>query len=149
MSTGHPSCYHTGYALNCAEYDDLLRRARGQCMLCKVPSKLNIDHDHQLGAWAVRGLVCPLCNQALRYTDAGTAPVSPVIADYLARAWHLTQPSSTAKQARVKPRVPCPTCGHTVGLNKNRSVHRHTGRTKPYLGDYCPGGRLPAEPDGP
>ena len=145
----HPSCYHTGYSLSCAEYDDLLRLARGRCMLCKIPAKLNIDHDHQLGAWAVRGLVCSLCNQVLRYVDAGTAPVSPVVAAYYRAAWHLDQSSSAAKQARVKPRVACPTCGYEVGLNKNGTVTRHEGRTKPYLGGRCPGAALPERPPKP
>ncbi|MFE5868826.1 endonuclease domain-containing protein [Streptomyces roseifaciens] len=78
MTRSHTSCYHTSYALTCSEYDDLLLRAGGQCMLCKIRPRsgrsLNIDHDHALGGWAVRGLVCDRCNQVIRRVEAGEYP---------------------------------------------------------------------------
>jgi hypothetical protein len=46
----HASCYHVGYALSCAEYDDLLAIAAGCCTICRAATAtLFIDHDHGLG----------------------------------------------------------------------------------------------------
>jgi hypothetical protein len=139
MTPKHPSCYHTGYSLSCAEYDDLLSKADGRCMLCTAAAKLNIDHDHKLGGWAVRGLLCKLCNVRMRYIDAGTAWAGPAVAVYLANAWHLSQPSSAAKQARVKPRVDCPTCGYEVGQHRNGKLVRHWSRLSEQQGTICRG----------
>lgn len=146
MTPKHPSCYHKGYRLSCAEYDDLLAKADGRCMLCTTAAKLNIDHDHALGDWAVRGLVCKLCNVHLRYIDAGTAWASPSVTTYLQGAWHLHQPSSAAKRARTKPRVNCPTCGHEVGLCRNGKLVRHWNRLPGQIDKICPGAQLPKRP---
>jgi hypothetical protein len=71
-TASHASCYHVSYSLTCAEYDDLLAVARGCCMACKErAAPLCLDHDHELGWWAVRGLVCRSCNQQLRRVDSG------------------------------------------------------------------------------
>lgn len=75
----HTSCFHTKYVLTCGEYDGLLRHADGYCTLCRKRPRLgrplNIDHDHALGQWAVRGLVCDRCNQILRRVEAGEYPM--------------------------------------------------------------------------
>lgn len=127
--TPHESCYHSGYSLSCTEYDDLRRLARGCCKICKEPnSKLLIDHDHQVGSWAVRGLVCQRCNQHLKGVDAGRTPRSPAVARYLAHAWHKRQASSKDKQARVRPQVECPTCGKVTSVMANGRLHRHWSR---------------------
>lgn len=139
MTAKHPSCYHTGYRLSCDEYDDLLAKADGRCMLCATVAKLNIDHDHALGEWAVRGLVCKFCNVHLRFIDAGTAVASSSVRAYLANAWHVSQPSSAAKQARMKPRVDCPTCGHEVGLHGNGKLVRHWCRLSGLRDTICRG----------
>ncbi|MFR9789054.1 endonuclease domain-containing protein [Streptomyces sp. MB22_4] len=149
MTRNHASCYHTRYVLTCTEYEDLLRYADDHCMLCqaKRPAgrSLNIDHDHALGPWAVRGLVCDRCNQALRYVDAGEKPDWLRIRHYLDNAWHLSQPGSAEKAAREKPRTTCPTCGQEgVAVNKNGSLRQHKrilrvdGRPVPG-GGVCPG----------
>lgn len=63
---------HTYYRLTCDEFDQLFARAGGRCEICRIPvgetatGKIFIDHDHKLGNWAVRGLLCPICNQRLR-----------------------------------------------------------------------------------
>ncbi|MET8956727.1 endonuclease domain-containing protein [Streptomyces sp. NPDC004533] len=146
MTRNHTSCYHTGYALTCTECDDLLRRADDHCMLCRTKRRarrsLNIDHDHALGRWAVRGLVCDRCNQALCYVDAGEKPDWLRIRRYLDNAWHLSQPNSAEKAAREKPRATCSTCGKEgVTVNNDGSLRQHE-RTllidgKPVPGALC------------
>lgn len=122
----HPSCYHVGYSLSCSEYDDLLRLADGLCSICKNENpRPYIDHDHTLGTWAVRGLICHGCNQHLKCVDAGRRPVTPPVANYLANAWHERQGSSSIKQARVQPKVECPSCGRPTSVHSNGRLHRH------------------------
>lgn len=75
----HASCVnHQKYALLCDDYDALLVRAGGRCEICSLPAeenrfgKLFIDHDYSVGQWAVRGLLCDICNLYLGGID--TAP---------------------------------------------------------------------------
>ena len=126
----HPSCYHVGYGLSCAEYDQLLAESRGCCMLCKRPSVLprQIDHDHELGSWAVRGIVCGSCNQCLKWVDCGVKTATADIARYLANAWHLRQPGSAAKRARVRDRTECGECGLDVAVRSDGGPWRHWSR---------------------
>jgi hypothetical protein len=125
----HPSCYHIGYSLSCAEYDDLLTLADGRCMICRVPTgPLFIDHDHRLGQWAVRGLVCNGCNQHLKCIDARRREPAGAAARYLASAWHLRQQTSGAKAARMKRRTTCVRCGIEVAAYTNGKPYRHWSR---------------------
>lgn len=68
LNPGHENCRHTHYALNCHNYEVLLERAKGRCEMCGIFGvenqwrKLFIDHDFRHGYWAVRGLLCWLCN---------------------------------------------------------------------------------------
>lgn len=147
MTPQHPSCYHVSYSLSCDDYDDLLRIANGQCQVCeKANPRPFIEHDHALGQWAVRGLVCHVCNQRLRHVDAGDKPATPAIARYLASPWHERQASSAAKRARMKPRVNCPTCGYEVGLCRNGKLVRHWNRLPGQIHTICPGAQLPKRP---
>ncbi len=92
---GHPgSCLrHRRYRLNCAEFVILLAECDGHCNICKIaapearPPYLVIDHDHDLGDWAIRGMICSGCNRRIR---AGTTP-PPEAAPYLADPWHARQ----------------------------------------------------------
>lgn len=60
---GHVSAQHRYYRLTCEEFDALVKRSEGRCDICGVITfLLVIDHDHDLGLWAVRGLLCPSCN---------------------------------------------------------------------------------------
>lgn len=142
----HPSCYHTGYSLSCSEYDSLLRRSKGRCDRCREPfDKLVIEHDHRLGGnWAVRGLVCQPCNQRLRYVDSGKVRASATDRRYLTRAWHLTQASSTAKAARVRPRRSCSTCGHDSAVKPSGGLHLHWSRIPGKHNERCPGDAPPS-----
>lgn len=89
----HWSCFaHKSYWLTCSQYDALLKRGNGRCEICyrhhvenhcSVP---HIDHDHNWGRWAVRGLLCARCNIALDY------PVMGKHRDlYLAGSWYLAE----------------------------------------------------------
>jgi hypothetical protein len=147
VKRGHGSCYHVGYRLSCAEYDDLRRLAEGRCKLCKAETpRLLIDHDHALGDWAVRGLICHPCNQHLKVVDAGRRPKSPAVARYMANAWHKRQESSEAKAARVKPKQECPTCGKLTSVYPNGNLHRHWSRLPGQHDTICPGADLPERP---
>lgn len=136
----HPSCYHLGYSLSCDEFDSLLKRAGGKCELCRQQvDSLQIDHDHALGgAWAVRGLLCGLCNQRIRRIESGGWVPTSEDRAYLASAWHLTQTSSAAKAARVRPRRPCPTCGHDSAVKTSGGLHLHWSRLPGKSDERCP-----------
>lgn len=140
----HPYCSHVNYALSCAEFDGLITLARGCCMICKeFATPLCVDHDHGLGRWAVRGLVCRSCNQQLRRVDSGERSPSAAIARYLADPWHLHQPSTTAKKARVRPSAKCARCDRDVAVKTDGSLWHH------WLGAgserrLCAGTRSPA-----
>src|SRR5689334_4245815 len=136
----HASCYHVGYALTCAEYDDLVTRAAGCCELCeRVTARPCIDHDHSLGGtWAVRGLLCGGCNQQLRHVDSGRIAASARVAAYLSNAWHLGR-DTTAKRARVRPRGACPACGKDCALRPSGAPSRHWSRLPGKHDEICPG----------
>ncbi len=60
------------YGLTVEQYDDMLARQNGVCLLCAEPpkgegngasSRLHVDHDHETGY--VRGLLCNNCNRAI------------------------------------------------------------------------------------
>ncbi|WP_075001182.1 endonuclease domain-containing protein [Streptomyces qinglanensis] len=147
----HSSCYHVGYSLTCREYDDLLRLSRGRCKICKeAASHLCIDHDHKLGTWAVRGLICNACNLALKKVDAGCGEKSPAVARYLANAWHRRQASSAVKAARVRPVSECPVCGKRSSVKRDGRLYEHWSRLPGQYETRCtgvPDARLPQRPE--
>ncbi len=89
---------HKTYSLSCDDFEALWERSGGTCEACgyEPPSAhrgLVIDHDHQYGDAAVRGLLCRWCNVALGQLENpdinpafGTGPGS-WFAGYLRRAW--------------------------------------------------------------
>lgn len=137
----HASCYHVGYSLTCTEYDTLLTRAQGRCELCgELPSRLQIDHDHRLGTWAVRGLLCQACNNRLGHIDSGRWLADSPVRAYLKSAWHLAV-DTTARAARVKPRGTCPTCGRDCAVTAREMVLGHWSRLPGMHDTRCAGGR--------
>lgn len=139
-SQTHPSCYHVGYSLSCVEYDDLRNLANGRCSLCRTtPERFEIDHDHGLGQWAVRGLLCGPCNHHLKMVDDGRIQPGTQALNYLANAWHKQQTSSAAKAARVRPKTDCPTCGRFTSIHQNGRLHRHWSRLSGQSNEICPG----------
>lgn len=145
----HASCgTHPRYALSCAEYDDLLRLARGRCKICKEPADpLFIDHDHTLGDWAVRGLICHGCNLRLAKVESGRHKTTAAVSRYLANAWHKRQPSSAVKAARMRPQQDCPTCGKRTSVYPNGNLYRHWSRLPGQHNMIC-GAGLPQRPVG-
>jgi hypothetical protein len=73
LNRGHENCQHSKYALSCHNYEVLLERSNGRCEMCGIFGvenqwrKLFIDHDPRHGYWAVRGLLCWLCNFEMEY----------------------------------------------------------------------------------
>lgn len=51
------------YGTSKIEYDQMHKKQRGTCKICKTKTKLVVDHDHQTNI--VRGLLCSLCNKGL------------------------------------------------------------------------------------
>ena len=137
----HPTCLtHRSYGLSCAEFDDLRRTNPGRCHMCGTETDvLNIDHDHSVGGWAVRGLLCDLCNPRLAHMERGLHPLTPDAVRFLANAWHLRQPSSAGKKRRASPRGDCPVCGLNCALRKDGSTATHWSRL-PGENDTCLGG---------
>lgn len=96
-SLWHATCTHRQYNITCEQYDDLLSRAGFACQLCRrAADRLVIDHDHALGWWAVRGVVCPWCNSHLGRVDGGRTYCDPETAAYLASPPSWRRPFDTA-----------------------------------------------------
>lgn len=100
-------CGHKLYRLNCDDYDRLVAHADGRCQICKaLPEEtghgyLVVDHDAQVGQWAVRGLLCSDCNSAL---PCGTRP-SWALA-YLDRPWWRLELEAQGLSPEVLPEPP-------------------------------------------
>lgn len=102
-------CQHRFYLMTCEDFRALEARAGGRCEICGRTEPLGIDHDHALGAWAVRGLLCQKCNVGLRLVDSGRQEPSADIARYLSDAWHLKNasvPTGIGQTLRRSIRIP-------------------------------------------
>ena len=68
----HATCRHQAYRLTCAEFEKLLADCQYSCATCgstgaeTTLGMLVIDHDGQVGDWAVRGMLCTPCNVSIR-----------------------------------------------------------------------------------
>lgn len=81
----HGTCHHASYRLACEDFDAMLDRCGSACELCgRQDVKLQIDHDHNSGT--IRGLLCPRCNTAFKYVDAGTRELTAQMEVYLRMA---------------------------------------------------------------
>lgn len=92
----HATCTrHRNYALSCGQFDALIERAKGCCELCGLEGGLSawgclhIDHEHQVGRWAVRGLLCDGCN--VRLQRGRRLPPTPPLLRYLENAWYRSE----------------------------------------------------------
>lgn len=107
----HRCAQHRTYRLTCCQYDRLLARASDRCEICSLPAAKNargclfLDHDHALGWWAVRGLLCRACNARLR--DPAADPRTVL---YGEQAFHLT----LTREAGVSLDLPEPKPGSVV-----------------------------------
>lgn len=137
----HPSCgTHQGRRLTCEEYDDLRQIMAGCCQMCGVRTDLlDIDHDHALGDWAVRGLLCGSCNCTLGWIEQGVRVATPESERYLAYAWHVRQESSAGKRRRAMRRAECPTCGVDTAIKKDGLPTVHWSRDPDRSDEICSG----------
>lgn len=68
----HATCRHEAYRLSCAQFETLLADCQYSCATCgstgaeTTLGTLVIDHDGQVGEWAVRGMLCTPCNVSIR-----------------------------------------------------------------------------------
>lgn len=124
----HARCAHRRYKLTCDDYDDLAKKTDGRCGVCGAePARLIVDHDHNIGRWAVRGLICRRCNALLRDVDSGRVAPTPDVVTYLKAAWFLTREEpASAVQARRPRRRDAPTMTARDGLDERSE---QTGRT--------------------
>lgn len=81
------------YHMTREQYLGLIARANGLCEMCRQPRRswyhrFYVDHDHKLGARAVRGLICQPCNSRLAAIDAGKKQC-PLADSYLARPYYV------------------------------------------------------------
>lgn len=89
-----PNCHHKSFRLTCAEFDAMHDDAASHCQLCgDFKTYLMLDHDHRLGQWAVRGLLCGVCNVGLGRMERRQRGLTDDAERYLANAWHLTHRS--------------------------------------------------------
>ena len=60
--------YKQIYGITVEDYERMFSSQEGVCAICSngTKNRLAVDHDHQTGA--VRGLLCPRCNQHLEWT---------------------------------------------------------------------------------
>jgi hypothetical protein len=101
--------------LTCEQYDLLYARSDGDCEICGGrPDGPIVDHDPQVGQWAVRGLLCFDCNIGIGY-DGGLDPDIRV-RTYLANPWHLTFGVAAQEQ-------PEPPCGASVKAFRHEWLH--------------------------
>lgn len=96
-SRWHRNCHHRNYNLTCEQFEDLLCAAGGKCQRCRRPYEdLVIDHDHRVGQWGVRGLLCHWCNSWLGQVEHGYTPCDSQTAAYLAASYTDRRPFPTA-----------------------------------------------------
>lgn len=82
--------HHSLYHLTCEQLGALERAVASQCGICgKINATLEIDHDHAVGARAVRGMLCRSCNVSLGTIERGARKAPPVVLAYLADPWYL------------------------------------------------------------
>ncbi|GAA0897861.1 endonuclease domain-containing protein [Pseudonocardia zijingensis] len=93
MSLWHATCTHRSYNLTCEQFEDLLVAARFACQRCGEPvEKFCIDHDHRLGDWGVRGLLCSPCNTRLGQIECGRTSMDELTAAFLASPYSDRRP---------------------------------------------------------
>lgn len=68
------------YGMSLEDYDTMVERQNGLCLLCKERHKLVVDHDHQTDQ--VRGLLCANCNLLLGHAR-DSVPILLAAIEYL------------------------------------------------------------------
>ena len=70
------------YGLTIADYEKLFVSQQGQCAICSIEGRLDVDHDHKTNE--VRGLLCGHCNRGLGHLKDSAAIMRKAVA-YLER----------------------------------------------------------------
>lgn len=96
-TTGRTCSPHVVRGLTCERYELLVEWAGAACQVCRSTRHLVIDHDHGLGEWAVRGLLCSTCNARLHCLEG------PEVERYLSHPWHRLNPDHPLKPTRPSP----------------------------------------------
>jgi len=105
--------------MDCAEFAVLLAAYTDRCGICGVrgpdarPPWLVIDHDHKLGDWAVRGMICSGCNRRIR---DGVRPPAEAAA-YLANPWFVRR---LAERGLSPEPMPEPPVGTVIAGRKHK-----------------------------
>lgn len=76
------------YGVSREEYLRMVETQGGCCLICELPVKLYIDHDHTSGE--VRGLLCNKCNTAIGMLDEDVDRFRRA-AEYLLRSQNLLE----------------------------------------------------------
>lgn len=88
LSLWHTSCNHRNYNLSCEQFEELLAECQFRCQVCgRKNVKLHIDHDHAVGWWGVRGLLCQTCNSRLGHIELGRTPTDERFERFLANPY--------------------------------------------------------------
>ena len=65
MSKDREQKLKKNYGLSIADYNAMLEKQKGKCLVCGQYRKLVVDHCHEKGH--VRGLLCSDCNAGLGF----------------------------------------------------------------------------------
>lgn len=88
---------HFLYQLTCEEFALLVERSQGGCDRCgALTPRLVIDHDHTIGMWAVRGLVCHGCNSTVSAIERGERDLDDATRAYRDDPFHRLIPAESA-----------------------------------------------------
>lgn len=131
---------HKKYMLGCDQFERLIARSGQRCEMCGAPGtaglssgKLHIDHDHTRPNWAVRGLLCKVCNPVLTKLAAERRP--PWAVEYLDNAWWLKECERVGAPTTIAPE---PDCGSVIvdqydatWLREGDGLWRPQGRNRP------------------
>lgn len=97
----HACSTHAAYKLTCESYEALVKASDGACWRCGTKGvQLEVDHDHEVGVNAVRGLLCRPCNAHMVNVDANLV-LNPADHVYLASAWHASRVIEYMKDLRT------------------------------------------------
>lgn len=92
------------YGISLARYKEILAAQGGGCAICGAKQKpgapaLSVDHDHKTGA--LRGILCPRCNERLLTSARDNPEVLEAAAAYLRKEpWGTVPPDKLKTQKR-------------------------------------------------
>lgn len=107
------------YGLTCAEFEQLVLRAEGRCERCGDEMRApDIDHDHQIGRHAVRGLVCHQCNIVIAMIERGQRAEDMLSTAYFANPFHRLIPTVMPGYRPIRVLADLPPIRHDYRLHR-------------------------------